>query len=67
MKIIHCDLCKKKFSKRDEYVGGELVIRETIYEGDDGSNRYDNQYDVCETCILTVGKFIHKMKEKNES
>lgn len=62
--IITCDICDKAFSKRDDYVSGELRLKYTTYLGDDGSDRVGKDYDLCEDCAYKIMKVIDDLKKE---
>lgn len=63
-KTTECDICDKVFSKRDDYVSGELRLKYTAYMGDDGSDRVGKDYDLCENCAYKVMKVIDDLKKE---
>jgi len=56
MKETKCDFCKKKFSERDKYVNASILVKYTKYEGDDGSIFIEDNYDLCEVCLVKLRK-----------
>jgi hypothetical protein len=66
MKTTSCDICKNKFSKRDNYVSGSLIVRGNANRYDNGIYRHIDEFDVCEKCLIVVDKFIEKLKNEKE-
>ncbi len=60
---ISCDICKKTFSSRDNYVGGKIQIIYNMYLYDDGTNSVNKTSDLCEPCLDKIIKAVEKVKD----
>ncbi len=58
-----CDVCKKDFSDRDEYIGGKLIAKFDLFYAKHWSN---DTRDMCEECLCKVLNFIGKLKRTSE-
>lgn len=65
MKTTSCDFCKNNFSKRDDYVKGTLIVRETKSHNS-CPFRHIHEFDVCEKCLIIVDAFIEKLKNEQK-
>ncbi len=63
MKKTYCNICKKEFTGRDNYVKGKMIITYTVYLYDDGSNFEEQDNDLCEECLKKIIKYIKELEK----
>ena len=66
MKTIKCDFCDRQWDERDQYINGSLDLQFNEYLGDDGSLSHHDSFDICETCLLRIRKFLDNLRKQNQ-